>query len=116
MSAITTLAPVLANATAVERPMPLEPPVISTTLSSKADTFITSSSCLELFLGSALDGVEPKILHLRPAHCGFQDPHPGHHALLRGPVHLRTPCWVSGVTNIPIVHVWALRRMGQELD
>src|SRR5215210_105641 len=88
MSAITTLAPVLANATAVARPMPLEPPVITTTLSSKEDTFITSSSCLELFLGSALDGVEPRILHLRPAHCGFQDPHPGHHALLRGPVHL----------------------------
>src|SRR5215210_7404180 len=76
MSAITTLAPVLANATAVARPMPLEPPVITTTLSSKEDTFITSSSCLELFLGSALDGVEPRILHLRHAHCGFQDPPP----------------------------------------
>src|ERR671938_265847 len=44
MSAMTTLAPVRANATAVARPMPLDPPVTTITRVLEGEHFLSSPS------------------------------------------------------------------------
>src|SRR5215210_4236123 len=84
MSAMTTFAPARANATAVARPMPLEPPVITTTLFSKEDTFVILSSFLPSHSGiGPCENRPPPSVHT----FWVPEPRPGHDALQRGPVH-----------------------------